>query len=83
MRAQLGIDTESCFCTHAPKLEFAGLLNLDSFGDYTALLVGPKYAYFGWENLLHLAQHCNMKNQRKADGNLPLTGFGPPTLADP
>ena len=83
MRARLGIDAESCFPTHAPKLERAGLLNLDSFGDYAALLVGPEYADFGWENLLHLAQHRDMKIQRPADGTLPLTGFGPPTLADP
>ena len=82
MKAQLGIDTESCFHAHAPKLEHAGLVNLDSFRDDTALLVGLEYADFDWEYLLHLAQHCNMKIQRQSDATLPLTGFGPSTLAD-
>ena len=58
---RLGIGTECCFCTHAPKLERAGLLDLDSFGDYAALLVGPQYADFGWGNLLNLAQHHDIK----------------------
>ena len=40
---------------HAPRLEQAGLINLDSFGDYAALMVGPEYADFGWDNLLQLA----------------------------
>ena len=55
MRARLNIDRDSCFRTHAPKLEQAGLINLDSFGDYAALMVGPEYADFGWDNLLQLA----------------------------
>ena len=55
MRARLNIDKESCFRTHAPKLESAGLLNLDTFGDYAALLVGPEQADFDWDNLLSLA----------------------------
>ena len=55
MRARLNIDKESCFRTHYPKLEQAGLLNLDTFGDYAALLVGPEHADFDWDNLLSLA----------------------------
>ena len=55
MHAHLNIDRDSCFRTHAPRLEQAGLINLDSFGDYAALMVGPEYADFGWDNLLQLA----------------------------
>ena len=55
MRACLNIDRNSCFQTHAPRLEQAGLINLDSFGDYAALMVGPEYAAFGWDNLRQLA----------------------------
>ena len=33
-RARLSIDKESCFRTHAPKLEKAGLLDLDGPSDY-------------------------------------------------
>lgn len=55
VRAHLNIDRDSSFRTHAPRLEQAGLINLDSFGDYAALMVGPEYADFGWDNLLQLA----------------------------
>ena len=55
MHACLNIDCDSCFRMHAPRLEQAGLINLDSFGDYAALMVGPEYAVFGWDNLLQLA----------------------------
>ena len=66
-----------------PKLEQSGLLNLDTLGSCAALLVGPEYADFDWENLLMLAQHRNMKIKRGPDGSLPLTGFGPPIAAAP
>ena len=36
----------ACFRAHVQKLEQAMLLNLDTFGDYTALLVGPEHADF-------------------------------------
>lgn len=55
MCARLNIDRDSCFQTHAPRLKQAGLINLDSFGDYAALMVGLEYADFGWDNLLQLA----------------------------
>ena len=40
---------------HAPKLEQAGLINLNNIGDYAALMVGPEYADFSWDDLLQLA----------------------------
>ena len=40
---------------HAPKLEQADLINVNNFGDYAALMVGPEYADFEWDNLLQLA----------------------------
>ena len=55
MHARLVIDHNSYFRMHTPKLEQAGLINLNSFGDYAALMVGPEYADFGWDNLLQLA----------------------------
>ena len=33
MCEHLNIDRDSCFRRHAPRLEQAGLINLDSFGD--------------------------------------------------
>ena len=53
-RARLSIDKESCFRTHAPKLEKAGLLDLDGLSDYAALLVGLDYADFTWDNVVAL-----------------------------
>ena len=47
MRASLNIAHDSCFKMHASKLEHAGLINLNIFGDYTALMVDPDYADFG------------------------------------
>lgn len=81
MWAQLNIVRKSSFRAHAPKLEQAGLVNLDTFGDYTALLVGPDHADFDWENLPVLSQHCDMKTKRGPDGSLPLTRFGLPVAA--
>ena len=83
MHAHLNIDRDSCFRIHAPRLEQAGLINLDSFGDYAALMVGPEYADFEWDNLLQLAQHRDMKVKCKPDGAPNLTGFGPPAVTDP
>ena len=83
MWARLNIDCESCFRAHVPKLEQARLLNLDTFGNYTTLLVGPEHADFDWKNLLALAQHRNMKIKRGPDGSLPLTKFCPPVAAAP
>ena len=54
MHAHLNIDCDSCFRMHAPRMKQAGLINLDSFGDYAALMVGPEYADFGLDNLLQL-----------------------------
>ena len=54
-RARLSIDKESCFRTHAPKLEKAGLLDLDGPSDYAALLVGLDYVDFTWDNVVALA----------------------------
>ena len=54
-RARLSIDKESCFRTHAPKLEKAGLLDLDGPSDFAALLVGLDYADFTWDNVVALA----------------------------
>ena len=45
-QARLSIDKESCNRTYAPKLERAGLLDLDGPADYAALLVGVEYADF-------------------------------------
>ena len=55
MHACINIDHNACIQMHAPRLEQAGSINLDSFGDYVALMVGPEYAEFGWDNLLQLA----------------------------
>ena len=55
MHAQHNIDHCSCFRMHAPKLEQAGLINLDNFGDCAALMVKPEYVDSGWDNLLQLA----------------------------
>lgn len=44
--------------------EHAGLLNLDMFSNYAALLVGPEYVDFDWENLLVLVQHCDLKTSK-------------------
>ena len=54
-RARLSIDKESCFRTHVPKLEKAGLLDLDGPSDYAVLLVGLDYADFTWDNVVALA----------------------------
>ena len=53
--ARLSIDKESCFRTHAPKLEKAGLLDLDGPSDFAALLVGLDYTNFTWDNVVALA----------------------------
>ena len=55
MHVRLDINCESCFRMHAPKLEQAGLINLDNFGDCAALMVKLEFADFGWDNLLQLA----------------------------
>ena len=54
-RARLSIDKESCYRTHAPKLERAGLLDLEGPSDYAALLVGLEFADFTWDNIVSLA----------------------------
>ena len=54
-RARLDIDRESCYRTHAPKLERGGLLDLEGPADYAALLVGVSYADFTWDNIVSLA----------------------------
>ena len=80
-RARLGIDNESCYRTHAPKLEWAGLLDLDGPADYAALLVGVEYCDFTWDNIVSLAQSRDIKFKCGADGTVPLSGFGPPIVA--
>ena len=82
-RASLGIDRESCYRTHAPKLEQAGLLDLDGPTDYAALLVSVEYADFMWDNTVSLDQSRVMKIKCSADGTVPLSGFGPPIVAQP
>ena len=82
-RARLGIDKKSCYRTHAPKLERAGLLDLDGPADYAALLVGVEYADFTWDNIVSLAQSRDMKIKHSADGTVLLSGFGPPIVAQP
>ena len=79
-RARLGFDKESCYRTHAPKLEQAGLLDLDGPADYAALLVGVEYADFTWDNIVSLAQSRDMKIKCSADGTVPLSGFGSPIV---
>ena len=81
--ARLSIDKESCYRTHAPKLEWAGLLDLDGPADYAALLVSVEYAYFTRDNIVSLAQSRDMKIKRSADGIVSLSGFGPPIVAQP
>lgn len=54
-RARLNIAKESCFRTHAPKLERAGPPDLEGPADYAALLVGVNYADFTWDNIVNLA----------------------------
>ena len=82
-QARLGIDKESCYRTHAPKLERAGLLDLDGPTDYAALLVGVEYADFTWDNIVSLTQSRDMKIECGADGTVPLSGFAPPIVAQP
>ena len=82
-QTRLGIDKESSYRTHAPKLEWAGLLDLDGPTDYAALLVGVKYADFTWDNIVSLAQSRDMKIKQSADGIVPLSVFGPPIVAQP
>ena len=80
-RARQGIDKESCYRAHAPKLEWSGLLGLDGPADYAALLVSVEYANFTWDNIVSLAQSRDMKIKRSADGTISLRGFGPPIVA--
>ena len=80
-RARLGIDKESCYRTHTPKLERAGLLDLNGPMDCAALLVGVEYADFTWDNIVSLEQSRDMKIKRSADGTVPLSGFGPAIVA--
>ena len=72
-QARLGMDKESCYRTHAPKLEQAGLLDLDGPADYAALLVSVDYADFTWDNIVSLDQSLDMKIKRSADGTVPLS----------
>ena len=58
MRAGLDTDHDSCFRTHAPRLEQGSLINLGNFGDYSALMVGPEYSDFGWIICCNL--HCTV-----------------------
>ena len=81
MRVLLNIDHESCFPAHTPKLEQAGMLNLDTFSNCAALLVGLERTDFDWENLLALVQHHDMKIKRGHNGSLPLAGFDPQVAA--
>ena len=80
-QVRLGIDKESCYRTHAPKLERAGLLDLDGPADYAALLGSVEYADFTWDNIVSLTQSRDMKIKCSADGTVPLSGFGPPIVA--
>ena len=82
-RASLRIDKESCYQTHAPKLERAGLLDLDGPTNYAALLVSVDYANFTWDNIVSLTRSKDMKMKCGADGTVPLSGFGPPVVAQP
>ena len=80
-RARLGINKKSCYRTHAPKLERAGLLDLNGPVDYATLLVGVEYAGFTWDNIVSLAQSRDMKIKHSADGTAPLSGFEPLIVA--
>ena len=82
-RTRLGIDKESCYRTHAPKLERAGLLDLDGPVDCAALLVGVDYADFTWDNIVSLAQSRDMKIKFSAYDTVQLSGFGSPIVAQP
>ena len=82
-QARQGIDKESCYRTHAPKLERAGLLDLDGPADYAALVVGVEYADFTWDNKVSLVQSRDMKIKCSAAGTVPLSVFGPPIVAQP
>ena len=59
------------------------MLDLDWPADYAALLVGVEYAKFTWDIIVSLAQSRDMKIKRGADGTVPLSGFGPPVIAQP
>ena len=82
-QARLCINKESCYRTHAPKLERTGLLDLDRPVDYAALLVSVEYADFTWDNIVSLDQSRDMKIKCGADGTVPLSGFGPSIVAQP
>ena len=60
-QARLSIDKESCFRTHAPKLEWVGLLDLYVPTDYAALLASIEYANFTWDNIVSLTRSRDMK----------------------
>ena len=59
------------------------MLDLDGPADYAALLVSVGYSDFTWENIVSLAQSRDIKIKCGADGMVPLSGIGPPIVAQP